>query len=102
MGASTGASNSKKMGYIRKTCTEKGMPFVHIGESTGARLPDAMGSRGMGTMLGNDPTQFRRMRDTPWVAAALGTSFGSSAWLCCCSDFAVMKKGSIMSVSSPR
>lgn len=101
-GASTGATNSKKMGYIRKTCTERGMPFVHVGESTGARLPDAMGSRGMGTMLGNDTTQFRRMRDTPWAAAALDTSFGSSAWLCCCSDFAVMKKGSIMSVSSPR
>jgi methylmalonyl-CoA decarboxylase subunit alpha len=102
MGASTGATNSKKMGYIRKTCTEKGMPFVHVGESTGARLPDAMGSKGMGQMLGNDTTQFRRMRDTPWAAAALDTSFGSSAWLCCCADFAVMKKGSIMSVSSPR
>lgn len=101
-GASTSATNSKKMGYVRKTCTEKGMPFVHIGESTGARLPDAMGSKGMGSMLGNDITQFRRMRDTPWVAAALDTSFGSSAWLCCCADYAVMRKGSIMSVSSPR
>ncbi|MDP2737968.1 MAG: carboxyl transferase domain-containing protein [Pseudorhodobacter sp.] len=101
-GASTGPTNSKKMGYIRRTATEKGMPFLHIGESTGARLPDAMGSKGMGTMLGNDTTQFRRMRDTPWAAAALGTSFGSSAWLCCISDFSVMRKGSIMSVSSPR
>lgn len=101
-GASTSATNSKKIGYVRKACTEKGMPFVHVGESTGARLPDAMGSKGMGSMLGNDVTQFRRMRDTPWVAAALDTSFGSSAWMCCCSDFAVMKKGSIMSVSSPR
>jgi acetyl-CoA carboxylase carboxyltransferase component len=53
-------------------------------------------------LLGNDITQFRRMRDTPWAAAALDTSFGSSAWQCCCADFAVMKKGSIMSVSSPR
>ena len=101
-GASTSATNSKKLGYIRKTCTEKGMPFVHVGESTGARLPDAMGSKGMGALLGNDTSQFRRMRETPWVAAALDTSFGSSAWLCCCSDFAVMRKGSIMSVSSPR
>ncbi len=101
-GASTSATNSKKMGYIRKVCTERGLPFVHVGESTGARLPDAMGSKGMGNLLGNDITQFRRMRDTPWVAAALDTSFGSSAWLCCCADFAVMKKGSIMSVSSPR
>lgn len=101
-GASTSITNSRKLGYIRKTCTEKGMPFVHVGESTGARLPDAMGSKGMGLLLGNDISQFRRMRDTPWATAALNSSFGSSAWLCCCSDFAVMKKGSIMSVSSPR
>lgn len=101
-GASTSATNSKKLGHLRRVATDKGFPFVHIGESTGARLPDAMGSRGMGTLLGNDPTQFRRTRETPWASAALSTSFGSSAWLCCCSDFAVMKKGSIMSVSSPR
>ena len=101
-GSSTSATNSKKMGYVRRTCTERGMPFVHIGESTGARLPDTMGSKGMGSLLGNDVTQFRRTRDTPWAAAALDTSFGSSAWQCCCADFAVMKKGSIMSVSSPR
>ena len=101
-GASTSATNSKKIGYVRKACNENGMPFIHIGESTGARLPDAMGSKGMGTLLGNDPTQFKRMREVPWIAAALDTSFGSSAWLCCCADYAVMKKGSIMSVSSPR
>ena len=101
-GASTSATNSKKMGYIRKTCTERGMPFIHVGESTGARLPDAMGSRGMGQLMGNDVSQFTRTRETPWAAAALNTSFGSSAWLCCISDFSVMKKGSVMSVSSPR
>jgi acetyl-CoA carboxylase carboxyltransferase component len=101
-GASTSATNSKKMGHVRRAATEKGMPFVHIGESTGARLPDAMGSRGMGLLLGNDTTQFRRARETPWAAAALDTAFGSSAWMCCCSDFAVMRKGSIMAVSSPR
>lgn len=101
-GASTSVTNSKKMGYVRKTCGDRGMPFVHLGESTGARLPDAMGSKGMGQLLGNDVTQFKRMRETPWAAAALDTSFGSSAWMCCCSDFTVMRKGSIMSVSSPR
>ncbi len=101
-GASTSATNSKKMTHVRRTATEKGMPFVHVGESTGARLPDAMGSKGMGLLLGNDTTQFRRTRETPWVAAALDTAFGSSAWLCCMADFAVMRKGSVMSVSSPR
>ena len=101
-GASTSATNSKKMAHIRRVATEKGFPFVHIGESTGARLPDAMGARGMGLLLGNDPTQFRRTRESPWAAAALDASFGSSAWLCCVSDFAVMKKGSTMCVSSSR
>jgi len=82
--------------------TTSGMPLVVIGESTGARLPDAMGSRGMGVLLGNDNTQFRRMRETPMAAAAFGPSFGSSTWLMCQADFAVMKKGATVAVSSPR
>jgi methylmalonyl-CoA decarboxylase subunit alpha len=101
-GASTSATNSKKVAHMKRTATERGMPLVVIGESTGARLPDAMGSRGMGQLLGNDITQFRRMRETPMAAAALGPAFGSSTWLMCLSDFAVMHKGAIMAVSSPR
>ena len=53
-GASTSATNSKKVAHMKRTATERGMPLVIIGESTGARLPDAMGSRGMGQLLGND------------------------------------------------
>jgi acetyl-CoA carboxylase carboxyltransferase component len=101
-GASTSATNSKKIGHMKRTATERGMPFVVVGESTGARLPDAMGSRGMGQLLGNDNTQFRRLREIPMAAAALGPSFGSSTWLMCLSDFAVMHKSATMAVSSPR
>ncbi len=101
-GASTSATNSKKIAHMKRTATERGMPLVVIGESTGARLPDAMGSRGMGQFLGNDITQFRRTRETPMVAAAFGPAFGSSTWLMCQSDFAVMQKGATMAVSSPR
>jgi acetyl-CoA carboxylase carboxyltransferase component len=101
-GASTSATNSKKVGHMKRTATERGMPLVVVGESTGARLPDAMGSRGMGQLLGNDITQFRRLRETPMATAALGPAFGSSTWLMCLSDFAVMHKGAIMAVSSPR
>ena len=101
-GASTSATNSKKIAHMKRAATERGMPLVVIGESTGARLPDAMGSRGMGQLLGNDPTQFRRTRETPMAAAALGPSFGSSTWLVCCSDFSVMQKGATVAVSSPR
>src|SRR4030067_1116935 len=78
------------------------MPPGIVGESTGARLPDAMGSRGMGLLLGNDITQFRRTRETPLATAVIGPSFGSSAWLAGLADFAVMHKGATMAVSSPR
>ncbi|MGQ0751092.1 MAG: acyl-CoA carboxylase subunit beta [Betaproteobacteria bacterium] len=101
-GASTSYTNSKKVGHMKRTATERGMPLVVIGESTGARLPDAMGSRGMGLLLGNDNTQFRRTRETPMCAAAFGPSFGSSTWLMCQADFAIMQKGATMAVSSPR
>jgi len=101
-GASTSYTNGRKIGHMKRTATERGMPLVLLGESTGARLPDAMGSRGMGLLLGNDNTQFRRTRETPMCAAAFGPSFGSSTWLMCQSDFAVMHKGAIMAVSSPR
>jgi acetyl-CoA carboxylase carboxyltransferase component len=101
-GASTSSTNSKKIAHMKRTATERGMPLVVIGESTGARLPDAMGSRGMGLLLGNDNTQFRRTRETPMCAAAFGPSFGSSTWLMCQADFAVMQKGATMAVSSPR
>lgn len=101
-GASTSATNSKKIAHMKRAATERGMPLVVIGESTGARLPDAMGSRGMGLLLGNDITQFRRLRETPLCAAALGPSFGSSTWLTCQADFSVMQKGAVVAVSSPR
>lgn len=101
-GGSTSATNSKKIAHMKRAATERGMPLVLIGESTGARLPDAMGSRGMGLLLGNDNTQFRRTRETPMCAAAFGPAFGSSTWLMCQSDFAVMQKGATVAVSSPR
>jgi acetyl-CoA carboxylase carboxyltransferase component len=101
-GASTSATNSKKIAHMKRASIERGIPMVVIGESTGARLPDAMGSRGMGQLLGNDNTQFRRNRETPMCAAAFGPSFGSSTWLACQADFSVMQKGAIVAVSSPR
>jgi acetyl-CoA carboxylase carboxyltransferase component len=102
MGASSSATNGKKIAQMKRVATQRGLPMVFLGESSGACMPDTMGSRGMGAMLGNDPTQYQRMRETPWAAAVLGYCFGSSAWYTCCSDFRVMRKGAIMAVSSPR
>ncbi|MBM3341522.1 MAG: methylmalonyl-CoA carboxyltransferase [Betaproteobacteria bacterium] len=100
MGASSAAINMKKIGHMKRVATSKGMPLVMLGESSGARLPDNMGARGMGTLLGQDPQQYMRLRESPWVSAALGLCYGSSTWYCVLADFNVMRKGAIIAVSS--
>jgi acetyl-CoA carboxylase carboxyltransferase component len=63
-------------------------------------MPDHMGSRGMGLLLGNDGAQYQRLRETPWASATLGLSYGSSSWYSVMSDFHVMRKGAVLAVSS--
>ncbi len=100
-GASSSLTNMRKIAQMRRVALMRGLPMVWLGESSGARLPDNQGSRGMGTMLGNDPTQYQRTRETPWASAILGYCYGSSFLYNCCSDFSVMRKGAVMAVSSP-
>ena len=100
MGASSGATNGRKLGHLKRTATQRGTPIVFLGESSGARMPDHMGSRGMGTLLGNDATQYQRLRETPWASATLGMSYGSSSWYAVLSDFNVIRKGAVLAVSS--
>ena len=99
-GASSAATNGRKIAHMKRVATERGIPLVFLGESSGARMPDHMGSRGMGTLLGNDGTQYRRMREVPWVSATLGYSYGSSSWYAVLSDFSVIRKGAVLAVSS--
>lgn len=101
MGASSSLTNMRKIAQMRRVALSRGLPMVWLGESSGARLPDNQGSRGMATMLGNDPTQYQRMRETPWASAIMGYCYGSSFLYNCCSDFSVMRKGAVMAVSSP-
>jgi acetyl-CoA carboxylase carboxyltransferase component len=77
------------------------MPMVFLGESAGARMPDRMGASGR-AMLGQDPTEYLRVRASPWVSGVLGPCYGSSTWYACISDFVVMRKGARMSVASSR
>lgn len=100
MGASSAATNMKKIGHMKRAAVSRGMPLVFLGESSGARLPDNMGARGMGSLLALDPHQYLRQRESPWVSAALGLCYGSSTWYCCLADFNVMRKGAIVAVSS--
>jgi methylmalonyl-CoA decarboxylase subunit alpha len=100
MGASSSPVNTSKVGHVKKVATERGLPMIFLGESTGARMPDVMGAEGI--MGGDKPTQYRRMRETPWVSAVLGHCYGSSSWYAALADFCVMRKGAITAVSSVR
>ncbi|HET7635758.1 MAG TPA: carboxyl transferase domain-containing protein [Burkholderiales bacterium] len=99
-GASSATINIKKLRHMKRVAKQRGIPIVFLGESTGARMPDIMGAASIGSK--DDPVEYQRTREAPWVAAVLGHSYGSSAWYAAMSDFCVMRKGAIMAVSSPR
>lgn len=99
LGASSSPINRAKIRHLKEISASRGLPMVFLGESSGARLPDTQGTGMAG--LGY-PNQYRRQRETPWVSAVLGYAYGSSTLYACMADFNVVRKGSIMSLSSPR
>ncbi|MGH7053179.1 MAG: acyl-CoA carboxylase subunit beta [Stellaceae bacterium] len=101
LGASSSAINMKKIRHVKEVANARGLPLVLLGESSGARMPDRMGAAGR-AMLGQDPSEYQRLRQTPWVSALLGPCYGSSTWYACMSDFVVMRTGATMAVASPR
>ncbi len=101
LGASSANVNGRKIAYIKRMACQRGLPVVFLGEAGGARMPDFMGARGM-VAMGQDPTQYQRLREAPWVSCLLGPCYGSPTWYAMMSDFVVMKKGAFMAVSSPK
>jgi acetyl-CoA carboxylase carboxyltransferase component len=100
LGASSAVVNMKKIKHVKQVATKRGMPLIFLGESSGARMPDRMGAAGR-AIIAQDPTEYQRLRESPWVSALLGQCYGSSTWYSAMSDFVVMRKGSIMAIASP-
>jgi acetyl-CoA carboxylase carboxyltransferase component len=100
-GGSSAFTNMKKIEYMRAWSCESEKPLVYFNESTGARMPDIMGTWAM-SQGGQNKLQYRRYREAPWIAALMGPSFGSGTWYSVMSDIAVMLKGAVMAVSSPK
>lgn len=46
---------------------KRGIPAVFLGESTGARMTDVMGTDSIGSK--DDPIKYMRMRESPWAVA---------------------------------
>jgi acetyl-CoA carboxylase carboxyltransferase component len=100
LGASSSVINMKKIRHVKQAASRRGMPLVMLGESSGARMPDRMGAAGR-AIIAQDPTEYQRLRESPWCSALLGQCYGSSTWYSAMSDFVVMRKGAIMAIASP-
>ena len=100
LGASSSVVNMKKIKHVKQVACKRGLPLVLLGESSGARMPDRMGAAGR-AIIAQDPTEYQRLRESPWVSALLGACYGSSTWYSAMSDFVVMRKGAIMAIASP-
>ena len=100
LGASSSVINMKKIRHAKQVAGKRGMPLVMLGESSGARMPDRMGAAGR-AIIAQDPTEYQRLRESPWCSALLGQCYGSSTWYSAMSDFVVMRKGAIMAIASP-
>src|SRR5690242_19700910 len=100
LGASSAVINMKKIKHVKQIAAKRGMPLVLLGESSGARMPDRMGAAGR-AIIAQDPTEYQRLRESPWCSALLDQCYGSSTWYSAMSDFVVMRKGAIMAIASP-
>jgi methylmalonyl-CoA decarboxylase subunit alpha len=98
--ASTSYVGSVKVHRIFDQALAAGNPFIYLGQTGGARLPDCLGSAGH-TRLEPMPYLARRGRRIPLVTAIVGESFGGSSLISALSDFTVQLRGSCLAVSSP-
>jgi methylmalonyl-CoA decarboxylase subunit alpha len=78
-----------------------GHPFVYVGETGGARLPDTLGAVGYSSEP-VFPWLARRRREIPVATAIVGESFGGSSFIAGLSDFVVQVRGSTLAITSPR
>jgi acetyl-CoA carboxylase carboxyltransferase component len=99
LGASSTPVNRAKIKHIRELVERLGVPFILLGESSGARLPDNMGGVNMSSL--GYAGQYRRDRVVPWLSAIMGPCYGSSALYGCMADVNIMVKGAVMGLSSP-
>jgi acetyl-CoA carboxylase carboxyltransferase component len=78
----------------------QGNPFVYLGATGGARLPDSLGSEGLAKIP--PPVHLgRRQRRVPLATVIVGPSYGGSSFVSALSDFVVQVRGTSLAVTSP-
>jgi acetyl-CoA carboxylase carboxyltransferase component len=99
--ATSSLVGARKLQRTYEQAVRGGNPFVYLGETGGARLPDTLGAVG----YSNEPVfpwLARRRREIPVATAIVGESFGGSSFVAGLSDFVVQVRGSTLAITSPR
>ena len=78
-----------------------GVPYIDLGETGGARIPDILGAVGIsGAQM--SPDKGNRRHRVPAVTVIVGKSFGGSSIGSARGDFTVQVRGSCLAITSPR
>ncbi|MHA6669378.1 acyl-CoA carboxylase subunit beta [Homoserinimonas sp. A447] len=98
---STATMGSRRKKRMLAQALKRGNPFVALGESAGARIPDILGAEGL-TEMELDSASSMRQRRIPMISVITGQSFGGSSFAAAHSDLVVQVRGSSLSITSPR
>ena len=97
---SSSVVGSRKVGRVFDQALKAGEPFVYLGQTGGARIPDALGAEGL-AMVPPPVGLAGRRHQIPVVTAIVGPSFGGSSFISGLSDFVVQVDGTCLAVTSP-
>ena len=99
----SGPRGSLKATRLREMAVLRGNPFVLLGQTAGARLPENLLSHSFATngRVGNFDWLLGRARAVPVVSLIVGDSFGQSSFYSALSDFVVQLDGTCLALTSP-
>lgn len=98
--ASSSVVGSARRHRVYGQALQAGNPFIYLGQTGGARLPDLLGSEGFSKLAPNDLFVDRNRR-IPLVSVIVGNSFGGSSFRAATSDLVVQLRDTCMAVTSP-
>jgi acetyl-CoA carboxylase carboxyltransferase component len=99
--ATSSLVGARKLQRVYEQAVQGGNPFVYVGETGGARLPDSLSAVGYSSEP-VFPWLARRRREIPVATAIVGESYGGSTFVAGLSDFVVQVRGSVLAVTSTR
>ncbi len=91
----------RKTRRMEQLAVRSGVPYIDLGETGGARIPDILGAVGI-TGAQMSPDKGNRKHRVPAVTVIVGKSFGGSSISSARGDFTVQVRGSCLAITSPR